>query len=105
MRVERVESAPLEGADGVTLTTVVGWAEPARFRIDVVVMEPGAVLPRHPAGADQLFCVLSGTGRVAGDDGAALPVGPGAVARWQRGEHHTSWADSPMQALIVQREG
>ena len=74
-----------------------------RVRVDIAVLEAGASLPRHPAGREQVFYVLDGTGRVAGPDDVPVDIGPGSAAVWERGEEHTSWADTRMTALIVQR--
>ncbi len=71
-------------------------------RVDIETMAPGSSLPRHRAGRDQVFYVVEGSGRVAGPDDVPVPVAAGQAARWERGEEHTSWADTPMTVLIVQ---
>jgi quercetin dioxygenase-like cupin family protein len=103
MRLERFEHEPVEGAPGVAMATLVAWTSVGRVRVDVASMAPGASLPRHAAGSDQSFCVLAGTGRVAGADDVAVQITAGWAAVWERGELHTSWADTPMTVLIVQR--
>ncbi len=76
---------------------------PELVRVDVAVLAPGASLPRHPAGREQGFYVVSGQGRVAGDDDVEVPVGPGSLVTWSAGEQHTSWADTAMTVVIIQR--
>ena len=105
MRVERMESRPLDGVTGVGMTRLTEGSTAERVRVDVAVLEAGASLPRHPAGREQVFYVLDGTGRVAGPDDVPVDIGPGWAAIWQRGEEHTSWADTRMTVLIIQRAG
>jgi mannose-6-phosphate isomerase-like protein (cupin superfamily) len=69
----------------------------------LAVLQPGASLPRHPAGREQVFYVVDGRGRVAGDDDVAVEISPGWAAVWRAGEQHTSWAETRMTVLIVQR--
>lgn len=102
MRLERFEQEPVEGAPGVTMAALLAWTPAGRVRVDVACMEPGASLPRHAAGSEQSFCVLEGAGRVAGSDDVAVEITAGWTAVWERGELHTSWADTPMTVLIVQ---
>lgn len=61
-----------------------------------------SALPKHPAGPDQLFSVVTGQGSVATSDDVRVPVGPGDAVRWSPGEEHTSWAETDMTVLIVQ---
>lgn len=103
MRVEQVTPEALEGAPGVATALLAPGADLERVRVDVVELEPGSSLPKHPAGRAQVFYVVRGAGRVAGDDDAEVPIGPGQAAFWEPGERHTSWADTAMTVLIVQR--
>ncbi len=103
MRLTLLASAPLEGAPGVALDMLSPGTDPERVRVDVAVLQAGACLPKHPAGREQVFVVVSGRGRVAGDDDVPVDVGPGSVVVWSAGEQHTSWADTEMTVVIVQR--
>lgn len=100
MRVITLDPVEL-GVDGITMAKVHG-ADGGRVRVDVAVLEPGSSLPRHPAVREQLFVVLAGEGRVAGDDDVAVPIGPGQAAVFAVGEQHTSWADTRMHVVVVQ---
>jgi quercetin dioxygenase-like cupin family protein len=103
MRIETVPLTDLDGAPGVAMSLLTPGTAPERVRVDVAVLQPGASLPKHPAGREQVFAVLSGHGRVAADDDVEHEVGPGSVVTWALGEQHTSWADSVMTIVIVQR--
>jgi mannose-6-phosphate isomerase-like protein (cupin superfamily) len=91
-----------DDAPGIGMSLLADSSTQARTRVDVATLAPGSSLPRHPAGADQVFHVVSGVGRVAADDGVEHPVTAGTIVRWSRGEHHTSWADTEMTVVIVQ---
>lgn len=103
MEVTHLVPTALDGAPGVALGMLSPGVDPQLVRVDVAVLEAGACLPRHPAGREQAFSVVSGDGRVAGDDDVAVAVGPGSLVSWSAGEQHTSWADTPMTVVIVQR--
>ena len=103
MRLERIPLVELDGAPGVTLGALDPGASPGHVRVDVAVLAPGSSLPRHPAGREQVFYVVAGHGRVAGGDDVAVGISAGWAATWEAGEVHTSWADSEMTVLIVQR--
>lgn len=91
-----------DDAPGIGMSLLADSSTRARTRVDVATLAPGSSLPRHPAGTDQVFHVVSGVGRVAADDGVEHPVTAGTTVRWSRGEHHTSWADTEMTVVIVQ---
>lgn len=103
MRLEQIALEPLDGAPGVAMALLAPGTSPERVRVDVAVLQPGSSLPRHPAGRDQVCYVVSGRGRVAGDDDVAVEIAAGWAVGWDAGEHHTSWADTEMTVLIVQR--
>ncbi len=90
-------------APGIEMTALAPGVDPERVRVDVAVLDPGSSLPRHAAGRDQSFYVVAGCGRVAGSDDVEHAVGPGSLVTWLRGEEHTSWADTAMTVVIVQR--
>lgn len=72
-------------------------------KVDVAVFQPGSSLPKHPAACRQLFYVVEGRGRVAGEDGVEHQISAGWAATWEQGEQHTSWADTLMTVVIIQR--
>lgn len=63
---------------------------------------PGGMIGPHPAGFDQLFLPLQGTGWVAGSDGVRHAVGPFRGAFVPKGEVHAKGSDTGMVALMVQ---
>ncbi len=73
-------------------------APPAHSGAAVVTFEPGArtVWHTHPLG--QILFVLSGIGRVQGDDGPVQEIRPGDVVRIGPGERHWHGA-SPTNAM------
>lgn len=103
MRVDRLPVVELDGAPGVAMGLLSPGTSAQRVRVDVATLEAGASLPKHPAGREQVFYVVSGQGRVAGDGDVAQEVRAGSVVLWAQGEHHTTWADSPMTVVIIQR--
>lgn len=103
MRLERIDPTDLDGAPGVALSVLAPGVVPERVRVDVAFLEPGASLPKHRAGREQVFYVVSGRGRVAGDNDVERQVSAGWAALWEAGEQHTSWADTAMTVVIVQR--
>lgn len=103
MDVTHLDLTPLDGAPGVALGMLSPGTDLQLVRVDVAVLAAGASLPRHPAGREQAFFVVSGRGRVAGDDDVENDVAPGSLVVWSVGEQHTSWADTEMTVVIVQR--
>ncbi len=70
--------------------------------VAVVHVAAGGEIGRHPATVDQLLVVVSGRGRVSGHDGVWQPVGAGQAVLWSAGEEHTSRADEPIIAVVVE---
>ena len=103
MRIEQIQPIDLDGVSGITMASLNAGTAVERVKIDVAILQPGSSLPRHAAGREQVFYVVSGNGHVAGEDDIAHPISAGWAAVWGLGEQHTSWADSMMTALIVQR--
>lgn len=67
-----------------------------------VHFEPGGNIGPHPAGFDQLFLVISGSGWVAGGDGVRHPVGAQSGAFIPRGETHSKGSETGMVAVMIQ---
>jgi quercetin dioxygenase-like cupin family protein len=63
---------------------------------------PGGAIGPHPAGFDQLFLVVQGSGWVAGADGIRLSLGANRGAFVPRGEIHSKGSETGMLALMVQ---
>lgn len=103
MQLHHVTPSALDGAPGVSMSMLTPGTSAEFVRIDLAVIEAGASLPKHPAGREQVFVVISGQGRVAADDDVEHEVRAGSVVVWSAGEQHTSWADTPMTAVIIQR--
>jgi quercetin dioxygenase-like cupin family protein len=72
------------------------------FRVDVLHLSAGGQIGRHPAVGDQLFLVVSGRGEVCGEDGTWQPIAAGQAAVWSAGERHTTRADEPLVAVVVE---
>jgi mannose-6-phosphate isomerase-like protein (cupin superfamily) len=72
-------------------------------RVYFAVLSERTSIPKHPAGREQVFFVVSGEGRVAGHDDVEHPVRTGQAVTWARLEPHTTWADTDMAAVIVER--
>lgn len=105
MKVERAGFDRIEGASGFSLAGLNSGTEAGRVRVDVAQLAAGATIPRHRAGREQVFYVVSGRGHVAGADGVEVPVQAGDVVVWEYGEEHQTWADTDITAVIVQRGG
>ncbi|MGO1316730.1 MAG: cupin domain-containing protein [Cellulomonadaceae bacterium] len=103
MRIVSHPLTELDGAPGVAMAMLAPGDASEHVRVDCAVLEPGACLPRHPAGREQVFYVVAGSGQVAGDDDVRHDVGPGTAVTWSPGENHTSWAVTRMTVVIVQR--
>ena len=67
-----------------------------------VYFEPGGCIGEHPAGFDQLFLVMDGSGWVAGADGSRVTLTAGQGVIFENGEHHSKGSEGGMTALMVQ---
>jgi quercetin dioxygenase-like cupin family protein len=67
-----------------------------------VHIEPGGEIGPHPAGFDQFFLVVQGSGWIAGADGIRhlLPALHGAFV--PKGETHAKGSEAGMVAIMVQ---
>lgn len=66
-----------------------GNAPSARVTITRVILEPGAVNPRHAhAGAEQAWIALSGSGELLLGGDATAPFAEGDVVRFAPGDVH-----------------
>jgi quercetin dioxygenase-like cupin family protein len=87
------------GSSGVTFSplTRIGPGGVAVMRVAA-----GGEIGRHPATVDQLFVVVSGRGSVCGHDGVWEQIGAGEAAFWAAGEEHTTRAEEPLVAVVVE---
>lgn len=67
-----------------------------------VYVEPGGAIGPHPAGFDQLFIVVKGSGWVRGSDGVQHALGECCGAFIPTGENHSKGSEEGMVALMVQ---
>ncbi|MFO0706297.1 MAG: cupin domain-containing protein [Nitrospira sp.] len=63
---------------------------------------PGGMIGPHPAGFDQLFLVVQGSGWVAGSNGVHQNVGTNCGAFVPKGEVHSKGTETGMVAVMVQ---
>lgn len=77
-------------------------AHSSEVRVDLAYLAPGDDIARHPAGLPQLFCVISGSGVVSGEDGIEHPISAGEAAFWTGGEPHLTRSDNGLTAIIIQ---
>lgn len=67
-----------------------------------VHIAPGGSIGPHPAGFDQLFLVVQGSGWVAGGEGTRVSVGANRGAFVPKGELHSKGSETGMLAVMVQ---
>jgi quercetin dioxygenase-like cupin family protein len=68
----------------------------------VVRLEPGGIIGPHPAGFDQVFLAVKGSGWVAGTDGIRHEVHEESGAFIPVGEHHSKGSETGMVAVMIQ---
>ncbi|GAA0912386.1 cupin domain-containing protein [Virgisporangium aurantiacum] len=73
-----------------------------RGGVAVMHVAAGGEIGRHPATVDQLFVVVAGRGSVCGHDGVWEPIATGKAAFWAAGEEHTTRADEPLVAVVIE---
>lgn len=87
------------GSHGVRFT---GLTRIADGGVGVMRVAAGGEIGRHAATDDQLFVVVAGRGSVCGGDGVWYPIEAGEAALWAAGEEHTTRADEPLVAIVVE---
>jgi hypothetical protein len=70
-----------------------------------VHIEAGGEIGSHPAGVDQLFLVVQGSGWGAGADGVRHSLSALQGAFVPRGENHAKGSQAGMVAIMVQASG
>lgn len=88
---------PSHGASAVQLADGQGASHAY-----VVHVMPGGEIEPHPAGFDQLFLVVQGSGWVAGSDGRRQPLSTGQGAVIPTGELHSKGSGEGMVAVMLQ---
>lgn len=96
-RAQAIEQFAASGASTVDLAH--GAGESHAYAIHFV---PGGAIGPHPAGFDQLFLVVQGSGWVAGADGVRISVDANCGAFVPRGEVHSKGSQTGMLALMFQ---
>lgn len=93
------------GAYGSAGATVVHLLREAAVSVVTIYLEPGGVLGRHEAAADQLFLVVAGSGQATTGD-ERVEVAPGTAVFWRKGEvHETRAGEEGLTAVVVEGEG
>jgi quercetin dioxygenase-like cupin family protein len=90
------------GSRGVRMSEAARMRDVDECAVHLAEIEPGGVLGRHPSRVWQLFCVMSGSGWVAGPDGARQDIEAGQAVLWSPGEEHGSGSDDGMTVVITQ---
>ena len=88
----RQDARPIDGFESRGATVRVMARELAAGQLVTIRLEPGGVLGRHEAVANQLLLVTAGSGTVIGGDGAAEEIEVGQAAVWIAGESHETRA-------------
>lgn len=104
VRIATIDLKDIDGVDGFAVGMLNAGQDAQFVRVDFAVLRAHTSIPKHPAEREQVFFVVSGEGRVAGDDDVEYPVRAGQAVTWSRLEQHTTWADTDMAAVIVQRK-
>src|SRR5690242_1095668 len=97
--VEQGREMTYHGSSGVTFCPLTRAGQGGAAVMHVAA---GGEVGRHPATVDQLFVVVAGRGRVCGQDGVWTPIAAGEAAFWTAGEEHTTQADEPLVAVLVE---
>lgn len=96
-RARAIEEFAASGASSVDLAH--GTGESHAYAIHFA---PGGVVGPHPAGFDQLFLVVQGSGWIAGADGVRIRISTNCGAFVPTGEVHSKGSETGMLALMVQ---
>lgn len=90
------------GSQGVRMSEVARVRKVDELAVHIAEIRPGGTLGRHPTRLWQLFSVASGSGWVAGPDGARNDIEAGQALLWAPGEEHESGSDDGMTVVITQ---
>jgi len=70
----------------------------------LVQLAPGGAIGPHPAGFDQVFMAIRGSGWVAASDGVRVAIGDNVAAVIARGESHSKGSETGMLAVMIQAD-
>jgi GrpB-like predicted nucleotidyltransferase (UPF0157 family) len=74
----------------------------SRVQVAIAHLEPGGLIGRHPAVAQQLLGVVAGSGWVSGSEGIRQPIRPGYAALWLAGESHEAGTEEGLTAVCIE---
>ena len=74
----------------------------SRVRVQVMHLDPGGLIGRHPTAVQQLFAVVTGEAAVSGGDGKVRSIGPGYAALWEVGEEHETRSAGGCTAICIE---
>jgi quercetin dioxygenase-like cupin family protein len=80
----------------------VGLVRDDAVAVTVLHVAAGGQIGHHPAVCDQVFLVVSGRGAGCGEDGVWQPIAAGQAAIWSAGEQHSTRADEPVVAVVIE---
>jgi len=89
-----------DGSVGLHATRIAQFA--ATARATCLVLAPGGRIGTHPASSHQVLLIVAGSGWVAGNDEARVPVTAGRAAYWAPGELHTTGTDTGLTAIALE---
>lgn len=95
-------AAPIESFSSLSASAVTLGHGVGESHVYAVHVEPGGEIGPHPAGFDQLFLVVQGSGWVAGSDGIRHPLATLQGAFVPQGETHAKGSVAGMVAIMVQ---
>ncbi len=101
-QLDAVEWLPITRYDSDRSRSAQLAAGRGEARAHVVQFDAGGRIGAHEAGFGQLFTFVVGRGWVAGPDGRRVPLVPGDVAWFARGEVHSKGSDDGGTALMIQ---
>lgn len=93
---------PIMSYSSVTASAVALAQGEGKSHVYAVHVQAGGEIGTHPAGFDQLFLVVQGSGWVAGADGVRHSLSALQGAFVPKGETHAKGSQAGMVAIMVQ---
>ncbi len=93
---------PIKSYSSVSASAVALAHGEGASHVYAVHVEAGGQIGPHPAGFDQLFLVVQGSGWVAGADGVRHSISALQGAFVPKGEAHAKGSQAGMVAIMVQ---
>ncbi|KIL51492.1 cupin domain protein [Jeotgalibacillus alimentarius] len=72
------------------------------IKTSLITLEAHGIIGFHQTAVPQLMMVLSGEGKVCGENRVYKPVQKGHVVYWGKGEWHETLSETGMTALVVE---